>query len=296
VGNVKCEMRQGTRVTGFGSEATRFLLTALAFSHFTFPDSLFCQETAIVRGRVTLGGRSPLGGATVIAADSSNAQTTARADEKGVFRMRVKAPGKYQLAVIRVGQTPAIGPMVEVIPEDTIDADLQLPVTTSDTAARLDTARIVGTGRRPLDRLHEFESRRSSGAATRSITREDIEKRAPVSAWQMLTTVSSIKVADMGGMVVARSNRNETPPGIMGGSNRPCYMRVMIDGVMLQEQSMGSIVSSGSGGTFATNLSQLPAPSEIHGIEVFAGPASIPLKYSGMGSGKWCGLIAVWTK
>jgi hypothetical protein len=40
----------------------------------------------------------------------------------------------------------------------------------------------------------------------------------------------------------------------------------------------------------------LPKPEEIHGIEVFAGPASIPLQYSGIGKDKWCGLIAIWTR
>jgi hypothetical protein len=244
--------------------------------------------TAVVRGKVTLAGRTAMTGATVVAADSNNSQTTARTDDKGVFRMLVKAPGKYQLAIIRVGQTPAIGPLVEVIPEDTIDADLQLPIVASDTAVRLDTARIVGAGRSPLDRLHEFEKRRLDGAATKSITRDEIVKRAPQRTWQMLTSISSLKVADMGGNVVARSNRGETPLGILRGDYRPCFMRVIVDNALMPEERVGD--------TYATNLSHLPDPDEIHGIEVFAGPASIPLKYSGMGSGKWCGLIAIWTR
>jgi hypothetical protein len=65
-------------------------------------------------------------------------------------------------------------------------------------------------------------------------------------------------------------------------------MRVMIDEVLAPEEQMAS--------TTATNLAHLPPPSDIHGIEVFAGPASIPGKYSGLGSGKWCGLIMLWTK
>lgn len=247
------------------------------------------QGTAIVRGKVTLGGKTPMSGAIVVAADSTNAQTTTRANQLGVFRMTVKAPGKYQLAVLRVGQTPAIGPLVEVIPEDTIDADLQLPVVAADTAQALDSVRVLGEGRRAGDRLHDFEARRSGGLATKSITRAEIEKRAPVSTWQMLTSISSVKVADMGGSVVARSNRVETPLGIMRGDNRPCFMRVMIDDVLLQEEQVQP-------GVLATNLSHLPPPSDIHGIEIFAGPASIPVKYTGLGSGKWCGLIMIWTK
>ena len=44
------------------------------------------------------------------------------------------------------------------------------------------------------------------------------------------------------------------------------------------------------------NLKDLPSPDAIYGIEVFAGPASIPLQYGGSGRDKWCGLVVVWTK
>lgn len=44
------------------------------------------------------------------------------------------------------------------------------------------------------------------------------------------------------------------------------------------------------------NLANLPPANAIHGIEVFAGPSSIPLQYGGTGTDKWCGLIMVWTR
>jgi translation elongation factor EF-4 len=66
----------------------------------------------------------------------------------------------------------------------------------------------------------------------------------------------------------------------------------MVDGVLLPED----VDVDGAGKAFATNLATLPRPEEIHGIEVFAGPASIPVQYGGAGSNKWCGLIAVWTR
>jgi hypothetical protein len=47
----------------------------------------------------------------------------------------------------------------------------------------------------------------------------------------------------------------------------------------------------------------LPVPSEVHGIEVFAGLATIPPQYNsavsdGQGGARpnSCGLIAIWTK
>jgi hypothetical protein len=47
----------------------------------------------------------------------------------------------------------------------------------------------------------------------------------------------------------------------------------------------------------------LPSPSEVHGIEVFAGLATIPPQYNGIvadvqggARSPACGLIAIWTK
>jgi len=153
----------------------------------------------------------------------------------------------------------------------------------------LDTVRIVGDERKRNDRLDEFESRRLNAMATRSITRAEIIKRNPLDAWQMVTNVPSVKIAQMGGLVIARSMRVENA---QLKSDKPCYMRAMVDGVLLAEDTD----LDGGGKTFVTNLANLPPPEAIHGIEVFAGPASIPVQYGGSGSNKWCGLIAVWTR
>jgi len=40
----------------------------------------------------------------------------------------------------------------------------------------------------------------------------------------------------------------------------------------------------------------LPKPDEIFGVEVFAGPSSIPIQGLKSGDGAWCGAIAVWTR
>jgi hypothetical protein len=148
----------------------------------------------------------------------------------------------------------------------------------------LDTVRVMGNNR-VLTRHDEFEMRRLNRAATVSITADEIQKRNPTQTWQMLTNAPSIDVADRfedGNFVVVATSRRGFTSNFSGG---PCFLKVMVDGVMLPAEASGR-----------TNLSDLPPPSEIHGIEVFAGGASIPLQYSGAGAGKWCGLIAIWTK
>jgi hypothetical protein len=82
--------------------------------------------------------------------------------------------------------------------------------------------------------------------------------------------------------------------GMSGGGQ--CFMMVMVDGVLMGGDRDGLF-----------DLRSLPAPDEIHGIEVFAGAASIPVRYGGESgtpavkpgvpqASKSCGLIAVWTR
>ena len=166
-----------------------------------------------------------------------------------------------------------------------------IPIIMSSTGfPTLDTVRIVGDVRRRNDRFDEFDTRRLNGSATRSITRAEIEKRNPVDAWQMLTNLPSVKIAQQGGVVIARSMRVENARLL---SDAPCYMKVMVDGVLMSETES---VGNGDSKTAYPNLANLPPPDQIRGIEVFAGPASIPVQYSGAGNNKWCGLIAVWTR
>jgi hypothetical protein len=58
-----------------------------------------------------------------------------------------------------------------------------------------------------------------------------------------------------------------------------CFMTVLVDGVAMPAPF---------------NLDLLPSPHDLAGIEVYAGPATIPPQYSGYNRG--CGLILIWTK
>ena len=97
----------------------------------------------------------------------------------------------------------------------------------------------------------------------------------------MLTQVQGVTVTDRDNMVVATSRR-----GIVTSSgNDPCFLRIIVDGVALNASSGGGV-----------DLRQLPPPDQVHSIEVFSGAASIPIQYGGTGQGKFCGLIAIWTR
>jgi hypothetical protein len=159
----------------------------------------------------------------------------------------------------------------------------------------LATVRVIGD-RTMLSRHQEFEARRAQHLTTVSITADDIDKRNPIETWQMLTNVASMRVTQGAGMagVYAMSNREQPVVrnlnGAGGGASVPCWYRVMIDNVLLPDaQPDLSLV--------------LPNPHEVHGIEVFAGLATIPVQYNqrvtdaqGNTRSNTCGLIVVWTK
>jgi outer membrane cobalamin receptor len=139
--------------------------------------------------------------------------------------------------------------------------------------------------KRGIARHDEFETRRLNHQATASFNRDDIEKVNPVETYQMLSRVPSVKFMPYGqnGGLFPVSNRGMKVN--MNGA-MPCFMTVMIDGVTMP----------GSPPDSAFDITHLPPPEDIHGIEVFAGGAMIPLQYGGAANDKMCGLIAIWTR
>jgi hypothetical protein len=158
------------------------------------------------------------------------------------------------------------------------------------TVPTLAAVRVVGD-REVLSRNQEFETRRMLHQATASITAADIDKRNPSDTWQMLTNVPSMRVIPFGPGVYAmsaRGVRSVVKPGDLELKTSACWYRVMIDGLALPDSM--------------PDLGRLPRPSEVYGIEVFAGPATIPPQYNsplggaGGAGNNYCGLIAIWRK
>lgn len=193
--------------------------------------------------------------------------------EPGVIRVRARSIGlKAGELVVRVAAGRNTVPII-------------LDVAKSPS---LDTVRVMG-GKVVLARHSEFEDRLARRQATAAFTEDDIQKVNPVETYQMLSRVSSVKLIPNGanGGQIPVSNRGMRIDGKEAATQVvPCYMSVSIDGVMMMPTPPD----------LAFDLSRLPAPSQIHGIEVFAGAASIPPQYNGAGGSKMCGLIAIWTR
>jgi hypothetical protein len=202
---------------------------------------------------------------------------TVTTDSAGRVVLRGLALGNALVTARKIGFKPGalraiLGPGENTLP-------LLLDAAIVPTLAEV---RILG-GREVLARHSEFEGRRSRGLASASFTEADIRKRNPVDTWQMFTGLPFVKVNAEG---VAQSTRAAT-----GGAGTRCYMNLAVNGLVI----------TGRGGGPAP-LDVLPSPAEIHGIEVFAGPAMVPPQYNRLSNSSalsgisTCGLIIVWTK
>ena len=191
---------------------------------------------------------------------------TVRSDDNGHALLPAMQPGQITVNVRKVGY--AAGSITANVER----GENTLPILlTGAVAPTLAEVRVLGN--REISAKHsDFEERRARGDATAIVTREEIERRSPVSTWQLLTRLNSIIVVDSGGYVYARSSRM---------SSYVCWPRVAIDGLIQPTRP---------------DLSLLPPPSEIYAIEVFGGPAAVPLKFGGEGEQRFCGLIAIWTR
>ena len=119
------------------------------------------------------------------------------------------------------------------------------------------------------------------GEANAVVTRQDIERRAPVRLSQMLRGLPGLRVVDSAGAFVAISSRGtKVEDGPDGLAPAPCVMRVMVDGIL----------SSAS-----RDIDQL-LPVDVYAIEIFYGSTRMPLQYAGMRNVNLCGLIAIWTR
>lgn len=146
----------------------------------------------------------------------------------------------------------------------------------------LDTVRIMG-GRRVDARFDEFEARHLRREATASLDEAEIVRRDPLETWHLFRTLPGVRMMkdSLTGAMLPVSSRGLTYDHTTG-KVVPCFLTVFIDGAPADP---------------ALDLRTLPPPRELHGVEVFAGAASIPLRYSAaVVNDRTCGVIAIWTK
>jgi hypothetical protein len=221
-------------------------------------------SAGVIDGVVTDSNLVHLAGATVSIVGSTTEVTT---DERGHFRISGIPSGRVMLMVRRIGYV-SLPSVLEIVAGDTLRSSFAL----DRVVPALDT--VVVEARKPDDALSEFEQRRRVGLG-QFMTREQIEKLHFVETATYLLTFQSTQL--IGGRLL---NRRESPA-------RGCPYQFFLDGVLVNTPNV---------------IADLPRPAELEGIEVYSGPALVPLQYKPVGDGAGrmgggsCGVVLLWTR
>jgi carboxypeptidase family protein len=220
-------------------------------------DAQAARPTGVLDGMVSDTNLVALGEATVSVLGSSIRVTTG---ENGHFRVVAFPPGQYILTVHRVGYVP-VASAIQIRAADT----LRLSFAMRRIATELDT--VVVTAKAVLQRMAGFEERRKLGFGT-FLTRDQIESRSAIYVSDLLRVIPNITIVEGLRGEIAYNTRFTN-----------CLFQFFVDEVLMPTP---------------LDLHLLPSPRDIAGIEVYFGPATIPLQYKPANSG--CGVILIWTK
>ena len=199
-------------------------------------------------------------GATVSVAGSALLTVSA---SDGSFRLTGITEGAQLLVARRIGYRPE-SLAVSVPPDSTLSVRLRVEPVAQQIAPVVITAGSV----RYTGRLRGFNERRDRGIG-RFFTAEEIEQRRPRVVSDLLRMVPGTRVGATNGQntVTFRGRR--------------CTPLIWVDG------------APATAGYLDVDLF---APSTLAGIEVYAGPSSVPSELSWMRGKSSCGVIALWTK
>ncbi|MBM4194275.1 MAG: carboxypeptidase regulatory-like domain-containing protein [Gemmatimonadetes bacterium] len=217
-----------------------------------------------VDGIVTDSAMRPVAGALVSLVGFPVEVTTG---ENGRFRLFGVPPAEYIVSVRRIGRKP-VSSVVSVTAGDTARVFYVV-----SEAQSLDPVLISV---KPYGaRMVEFDNRRKLGVGY-FLTREQIDAgRWTFGADLIRTFTTVVRVSNGPGGGQLAFNRRPNP------GKPSCVFRVFING-MLQPDPY--------------DLSNLPRPRDTAGVELYAGPATIPLEYKSVSIDAACGVILVWTR
>ena len=221
---------------------------------------------------------TPVSDASIALRIGRDGERTARTDSAGIARLIDLPPGLHALSVRRLG----LAPVQRQLRIAAGDNAYTVRVTAS--ALALEGVRIVGGEPVPA-RLDDFERRRLQGLPNAVVTRDAIDRVGPVQFSRLLRGMGGLRIADSLGSTIAVSTRGGKPTPLPPGRGTgfavvQCVLRVVLDGVLLPPLS---------------NLDAI-VPREVHGVEVYYGPARLPPELAGLRTDNWCGVIAVWTR
>jgi len=233
------------------------------------------QSTATFGGTLVRRDSSPVATAKIKFPVLERVATT---DDSGHFELRNVPAGKHEVMVWAPGAAP-VSLEVVLLAGETYNMRIVL----ADDVQQLKEITVSAPKSSPdatARRLEDFERRRRRGHGT-FLTAADIARRNPRLLSDALVAINGIQLMTRGSGKVAIASRGMAPQAYEGGKTAaPCILRVIIDGMAMPA------------GISVDNIS----PNEVAGMEIYAGPSSMPVELAHYQEDSWCGAIIIWTK
>jgi hypothetical protein len=181
--------------------------------------------------------------------------------------------GRRQFVARRVGYAPeSLSVNFDPRRADTLQFVMRPAVTELDRLDVIDAPLIS-------PRLQGFESRRARKNGGQFVTQETIARQMPQVTSDLLRRLQGVRIVDSMGVQLPVSTRGPKPT-LTGRPTAVCVLRVAVDGLLKEPY-------------FPMNTITV---SDVHGIEVYAGAATIPPEFGGARRDANCGLIMIWTR
>lgn len=207
-------------------------------------------------------------------------------DQDGVFRFDEPDPAglSYDLRVEHMGYGPARAQL-------TFDPNrpLQVDVLLSPAAVPVDSVVVTATPNTLLTSVG-FEERRERGGAV-FIDRTEIAQRSATRITDLLRGRPGVRVISIG-------MEEDIRVGASGRSlnSSDCQPAVWINGSRVRSAGEPEVNRASSGSTIRVDpsLTELISPEDIEGIEVYTGPAGLPVQFRDRHVD--CGVVLIWTR
>jgi hypothetical protein len=219
------------------------------------------QGGAVLRGRVLTDSSELAIAGVSVSIPSKRLETTT--DSSGRFRMSSIPEGRRVVVVRRIGFGPITSQLV-FRERDSLDVEfLLLPIPQPLPDVRVETTTASG-------KLAEFEERRRFGIG-HFLDSVDIARRGGTRLTDRLRQLPGLMVVCRGSYCGVVSTRGQS------SFLQSCPVRLALDGAHVSALRIDDI-----------------QPSEVAGIEWYAGPAQIPAQFNSSRSA--CGFLMIWLK
>lgn len=193
-------------------------------------------------------------------------------DESGTFRLEAPRPGAYFVLADRSGYVRVLDGILDLGEGGAISVDFFL----RPQPVLLDSLVVEARRRHVMRNLAAAGfSDRVAGGIGHFLTPEEIERRRPLTTRDLMRGIPRVEIRspELTGAAIY----------LRGGPTGSCAPRAWLDGV--------PVTTVGSTGFVLEDVVDI---RDIEAMEIYTGPASVPLQFGGVEGG--CGAILIWTR